>query len=67
VGIGLYRLNPKVAGPAVLVFVPLLLAFPLGTLIGGYGLYALLTEKGRRILSPEWKAIVAAVDGSRSP
>ena len=65
VGIGLYRLDPKAAGPAVLVFVPMLLAFPLGTLIGGYGLYAVLTEKGRRVLSPDWKAIVAAVDASR--
>lgn len=37
-----------------------LLGFPLGTLINGYILYLVLSQKGRRIFEPDYPDIVAA-------
>src|SRR5690606_39569288 len=37
-----------------------LFGFPIGTLINGYILYLLLSQKGRRIFQPDYAHIVAA-------
>jgi hypothetical protein len=37
-----------------------LLGFPLGTLMNGYFLYVLFSEKGRRVFEPDYADIVAA-------
>lgn len=46
---------------AAIVFAGIgLLGFPIGTLINGYILYLLLSQKGRRIFQPDYLQIVAA-------
>jgi hypothetical protein len=46
---------------AAIVFAGIgLLGFPIGTLINGYILYLLLSQKGRRIFQPDYAHIVAA-------
>jgi len=59
-GIGLRRLDPRVKLAATLLTVMLLVCFPVGTLIGGYILWLLHSEKGQRIFAPDYPAIVAA-------
>jgi len=59
-GRGLRRLRPWVLIPASVVTALGLLGFPIGTLINGYILWLLLSQKGRFILSPGYSEIVAA-------
>jgi len=60
VGVGLRRLKPwarVVAG----IFCGLgLLGFPIGTIINGYFLYLLFSQKGVRVFSAEYKEIITA-------
>jgi hypothetical protein len=37
-----------------------LLVFPIGTMVNGYLLYLLLSVKGKRVLSPEYRQVIAA-------
>jgi hypothetical protein len=60
IGVGLRRLDRKVRTVAIVLAAIGLLGFPLGTLINGYFLYLLASEKGGRVLSPEYQAVVAA-------
>jgi hypothetical protein len=64
-GIGLIRLDYRVRLLAILMAAVGLLGFPVGTLINGYFLYLLLSEKGRRVLSPEYRAVIAATQHLR--
>ncbi len=59
-GIGLRRLDRRVRIVAIGLSIVGLLGFPLGTLISAYFLYLLASEKGNRVLSPEYQQIVAA-------
>lgn len=59
IGRGLRRLDPRVKGAAIVLSAIGLLGFPLGTLISLYILYLLLSQKGSRILSTEYHAIIA--------
>jgi len=60
VGRGLRTLRPWVRIPAVLLSILGLFGFPIGTLINGYIIWLILSKKGRRVLSHEYAAIVAA-------
>lgn len=59
-GNGLRELDPKVRTLVTILAVLGLLGFPLGTLISVYILYLLHSEKGKRIMTPEYRAIVAS-------
>ncbi len=58
-GRGLRRLNPRVRTGATILAVLGLLLIPIGTLINGYVLYLLHSQKGKRVMTPEYQAIVA--------
>lgn len=60
IGIGLRRLNPRVAVGAAVFAVIGLLGFPVGTLIGAYVFYLLFGQKGKVVLGPGYREIVAA-------
>jgi hypothetical protein len=60
VGWGVRRLRRRAGAAAVVLSAITVLAFPIGTVIGGYVLYVLLTAKGRRVLAPDYADIVAA-------
>jgi hypothetical protein len=60
IGLGLRRLRPNVKVAAGIVSAIGLLAFPMGTLINGYILYLLFSQKGTYILSPGYQEIIAA-------
>ncbi|MEM9185281.1 MAG: hypothetical protein AAGB00_02145 [Planctomycetota bacterium] len=60
IGMGLRRLNPQVRIPAIILSAIGLLGFPIGTLISGYFLYLLCSNKGERVMSPEYQEIIAA-------
>lgn len=53
------RLSPRVKIPGTILSALGLLNFPFGTLINGYILYLIHSEKGRRILTPEYHEIIA--------
>jgi hypothetical protein len=57
VGVGLRNLNPAVKMPATILLAIGLLGFPIGTIINGYGLYLLHSEKGNFILSERYAKI----------
>ena len=57
--IGLYRLRQWARITSIVLNVFGLLGFPVGTLICGYFLYLLLSQKGQTIFSPEYADIVA--------
>jgi len=59
-GYGVRKLAAWVRIPIVIVSCIGLLGFPMGTLINGYILYLMLSEKGRRIFEPDYADIVAA-------
>ena len=59
IGSGLRQLNPRVRLGATILAVIGLVGFPFGTLINGYILYLLHSEKGKRILTSEYQAVVA--------
>ncbi|MCB9654223.1 MAG: hypothetical protein H6729_08870 [Deltaproteobacteria bacterium] len=57
-GIGLRKLRRWARIPSVVLSALGLLAFPVGTLIGGIFLYVLLNKKAARIFAPDYEAIV---------
>ena len=65
VGYGLRRLLPWVRMPAGLLFAISLVRLPIGPLIGVWGLYLVLSAKGRIVLSPAYREIVAATQHLR--
>ena len=58
VGFGLRKLDPVAKRIAVVFSVIGLLGIPIGTLISGYILWLLLSEKGVYVFSPEYKTVV---------
>ena len=58
-GQGLRRLDKKIRGLATFLSVLGLIAFPIGTLINGYFLYLLHSEKGKRVMTPEYQEVIA--------
>lgn len=58
-GVAMRRLHPRSRVPGSLLAGVTLLNFPVGTLIGGYILYLLNSEKGRTILSPAYAEVRA--------
>jgi hypothetical protein len=58
-GIGLRKLSPKVRTGVTILSVIGLLGIPLGTLINAYVLYLLHSEKGKRVMTAEYQAIIA--------
>jgi hypothetical protein len=54
------KLNPAGKIPAIIVACFGLLGIPIGTLISIYLLYLLLSEKGRVVFSPEYRAVIEA-------
>jgi hypothetical protein len=59
VGFGLRRLNPSARIAAAVLSGIGLLGFPVGTLINGYILWLLLSRKGKRVFSDEYRRIRA--------
>ena len=57
-GKGLRKLDPKVRTLATVLFVIGLLGFPVGTILSLYFLYLLHSEKGRRVMTAEYRWIV---------
>lgn len=60
VGRGLRTLQPWARIPTTVLAALGLLGFPVGTLINGYILWLIHSQKGRFILSPDYAAIVEA-------
>ena len=58
-GSGLRRLDPKVRLGTTILAVIGLLGIPVGTLINGYILYLLHSEKGKRVMTTEYQTVVA--------
>jgi hypothetical protein len=58
-GWALRKLRPWAKIPAAIIAGISLLSIPVGTLLGGYTLYLLFSEKGRTILSPGYAEIMA--------
>ena len=59
VAIGIRKLHAWSKIPATFLSVCALFAVPMGTLIGFYMLYLLLSKKGTMVFSPEYKEIIA--------
>lgn len=57
-GKGLRQLDPKVRTLATVLFVIGLIGFPVGTMLSLYFLYLLHSEKGKRVMTPEYQQIV---------
>ena len=53
------RLSPRTRIPVTILSVIGLLGIPLGTLLNGYILYLVHSGKGRRVMTPEYAAIIA--------
>jgi hypothetical protein len=60
VGRGIRALRPWARTTAIVLSCIGLLGFPVGTVIHGYILYLLLSQKGKRIFEPDYPEIVAA-------
>ena len=60
VGRGFRRLKRWVRIPATILSGLGLLGFPLGTLINGYILYLVWSQKGKMVLSSEYQGVIAA-------
>jgi hypothetical protein len=56
----LRRLDTRARYTASLMAVIALMALPIGTVLGGYVLYLVHCKKGRTILSPEYREVIAA-------
>lgn len=54
------KLDPAARTPVTVLSCLGLLAIPIGTLINGYILYLILSEKGKYVFSEEYRAVVAA-------
>jgi hypothetical protein len=59
-GRGLRRLDGGVRIVAIVFAAIGLLGFPIGTLISGYFLYLLVSQKGQMVFSPQYQDIIAA-------
>lgn len=64
-GVGLRRLAPWAKAPAGLAAGVSLLNIPVGTVIGGYGLYLVFSPKGRAVLSADYAAVRAQTPDMR--
>jgi hypothetical protein len=60
IGWGLRRLHTWSRIPTIILSGIGLLAFPLGTIINGYILYLVASEKGRIVFSPQYKSVIHA-------
>jgi hypothetical protein len=60
VGRGIRKLKSWARTTCIVLSFIGLLGFPVGTIINGYILYLLLSEKGKRIFAPDYEEIVAA-------
>ena len=58
VGVGMLRLDPRTRIPVGIISGLSLLGFPIGTLLHGYILWLYFSEKGQRVLTPEYLALV---------
>lgn len=58
VGSGLRALRPKVRIPAGIISGIGLLAFPIGTVINGYVLYLLFSQKGTTVFSDDYRRLI---------
>ncbi|HBE68277.1 MAG TPA: hypothetical protein DDW52_09035 [Planctomycetaceae bacterium] len=56
-GLGLRRLSPTARIPGIILAAIGLLGFPIGTIISGYFLYLLASQKGAFVFSPEYANI----------
>jgi hypothetical protein len=56
--VGVRRLRPWARIPAVIVSCIGLLGFPVGTIISGYFLYLLASQKGATVFSREYQAVI---------
>lgn len=59
IGRGLRNLDPKIRLALTILLVFGLLGFPIGTILSLYFLYLLYSEKGKRILTEQYQAVVA--------
>ncbi|EMI53051.1 hypothetical protein [Rhodopirellula sallentina] len=59
-GVAIRRLNPIARIVTCIVSVIGLLSFPVGTLINGYFLYLLLSQKGQAIFDPSYQRVIEA-------
>ncbi|TWU42529.1 hypothetical protein [Novipirellula artificiosorum] len=57
--VGLWRLRPWARIVAIVLSVLGLLAIPIGTIISGYFLYLLVSEKGQTVFSPAYQDVIA--------
>ncbi|WP_193213233.1 hypothetical protein [Luteolibacter marinus] len=62
-GVGLRRLESWALPSAILFLFVGMLLVPIGTLLGGYGIGVLCCPRGHRILSGEYREIVARTPG----
>jgi hypothetical protein len=60
IGSGLRALRPNPRVGAIVLSGLGVLGFPLGTLIHGYFLYLLVSDKGKKVFSPEYQLVIAA-------
>lgn len=60
VGVGLYRYRSSARIPGAILSGISMINIPIGTLIGGFFLYTLVSEKGRYVFTPEYQQIMAA-------
>ena len=51
-GIGMLKLQPWARITAIIVCALILIAFPLGTVVGGYGLWVMLSGETERLFNP---------------
>jgi hypothetical protein len=58
IGMFLRRLHPAIRVAWIASSAAGMLHFPLGTLINGYFLYVLFSDKGRRVFAPEYQEII---------
>lgn len=56
---GFHALRPWVATPGTILSAECLLIFPIGTLINAYVLYLIWCGQGRRVLSPDYRDVIA--------
>ncbi len=59
-GVGVRNLRPKARLPAILLSALNLVAIPFGTLVGGYSLYLLMSQKGKGVFTPAYARVRAA-------
>lgn len=58
-GLLLRQLKPQAKVPALILGGLSMLSIPVGTLLGGYLLYLVLSKKGKEVLTDEYQAVVS--------